>query len=181
MKVVLAALNHLVEDNNTSDKSNLYKALLRYKNGSSSRPLNPDDVKKELYKREKERILKMKVNKNSRLFHFSYTSSMDPKKLDDQERRFRKTQQDAQDFFLSLKENRLHFPDVFELFKFTSVEYTVCRQCGGESRSGIEAKECIYLLSLPTDNKTMAQLIHCLLYTSPSPRDKRQSRMPSSA
>ena len=25
------------------------------------------------------------------------------------------------------------------------------------------------------------QLFHCLLYTSPSPRDKRQSRMPSSA
>ena len=24
-------------------------------------------------------------------------------------------------------------------------------------------------------------LVHCLLYTSPSPRDKRQSRMPSSA
>ena len=26
-----------------------------------------------------------------------------------------------------------------------------------------------------------AQIIYCLLYTSPSPRDKRQSRMPSSA
>ena len=26
-----------------------------------------------------------------------------------------------------------------------------------------------------------AQLLPCLLYTSPSPRDKRQSRMPSSA
>ena len=26
-----------------------------------------------------------------------------------------------------------------------------------------------------------AQFSHCLLYTSPSPRDKRQSRMPSSA
>ena len=25
------------------------------------------------------------------------------------------------------------------------------------------------------------QLVRCLLYTSPSPRDKRQSRMPSSA
>ena len=25
------------------------------------------------------------------------------------------------------------------------------------------------------------QLVYCLLYTSPSPRDKRQSRMPSSA
>ena len=28
---------------------------------------------------------------------------------------------------------------------------------------------------------TTAQCVHCLLYTSPSPRDKRQSRMPSSA
>ena len=27
----------------------------------------------------------------------------------------------------------------------------------------------------------MLQLVICLLYTSPSPRDKRQSRMPSSA
>ena len=32
-----------------------------------------------------------------------------------------------------------------------------------------------YLPNLYKDNKT------CLLYTSPSPRDKRQSRMPSSA
>ena len=28
---------------------------------------------------------------------------------------------------------------------------------------------------------SLAQVQHCLLYTSPSPRDKRQSRMPSSA
>ena len=28
---------------------------------------------------------------------------------------------------------------------------------------------------------TATQLVVCLLYTSPSPRDKRQSRMPSSA
>ena len=30
-------------------------------------------------------------------------------------------------------------------------------------------------------NIALAQGINCLLYTSPSPRDKRQSRMPSSA
>ena len=29
--------------------------------------------------------------------------------------------------------------------------------------------------------KTMQSIKACLLYTSPSPRDKRQSRMPSSA
>ena len=29
--------------------------------------------------------------------------------------------------------------------------------------------------------KLQTELVNCLLYTSPSPRDKRQSRMPSSA
>ena len=32
-----------------------------------------------------------------------------------------------------------------------------------------------------TSNNTMAKDYHCLLYTSPSPRDQRGSRMPSSA
>ena len=32
-----------------------------------------------------------------------------------------------------------------------------------------------------TDYSGQALVIACLLYTSPSPRDKRQSRMPSSA
>ena len=37
-----------------------------------------------------------------------------------------------------------------------------------------------YLVRYPTyDEDTLAVI--CLLYTSPSPRDKRQSRMPSSA
>ena len=33
----------------------------------------------------------------------------------------------------------------------------------------------------PKDYNNLASYISCLLYTSPSPRDKRQSRMPSSA
>ena len=33
----------------------------------------------------------------------------------------------------------------------------------------------------PIYSSTTAHMITCLLYTSPSPRDKRQSRMPSSA
>ena len=40
-----------------------------------------------------------------------------------------------------------------------------------------------YIRELVKENKitTHYQYISCLLYTSPSPRDKRQSRMPSSA
>ena len=34
---------------------------------------------------------------------------------------------------------------------------------------------------LDTDDERLALACNCLLYTSPSPRDKRQSRMPSSA
>ena len=37
------------------------------------------------------------------------------------------------------------------------------------------------LASAPKDNYSIRTLSSCLLYTSPSPRDKRQSRMPSSA
>ena len=38
------------------------------------------------------------------------------------------------------------------------------------------------VISLPEmDHDGRRQLIHCLLYTSPSPRDQRGSRMPSSA
>ena len=37
-----------------------------------------------------------------------------------------------------------------------------------------------YLVYGPTDTQE-GVVEHCLLYTSPSPRDKRQSRMPSSA
>ena len=37
------------------------------------------------------------------------------------------------------------------------------------------------LIQLNKDNIFDIEFIYCLLYTSPSPRDKRQSRMPSSA
>ena len=44
----------------------------------------------------------------------------------------------------------------------------------------LEAHSCIDFRFLPETSKTKL-IFGCLLYTSPSPRDKRQSRMPSSA
>ena len=37
------------------------------------------------------------------------------------------------------------------------------------------------IAALPADERGLYENEPCLLYTSPSPRDKRQSRMPSSA
>ena len=38
-----------------------------------------------------------------------------------------------------------------------------------------------YAISYKANDPKTAYITNCLLYTSPSPRDKRQSRMPSSA
>ena len=51
-----------------------------------------------------------------------------------------------------------------------------------EELDGMEAREFGEKLCVKTGTDwATAQLKDCLLYTSPSPRDKRQSRMPSSA
>ena len=49
------------------------------------------------------------------------------------------------------------------------------------SMAHITMLESIGLLTAGELEMLLAELKNCLLYTSPSPRDKRQSRMPSSA
>ena len=44
-----------------------------------------------------------------------------------------------------------------------------------------EYEDAIVFLASNSSSYMTGQSIICLLYTSPSPRDKRQSRMPSSA
>ena len=50
----------------------------------------------------------------------------------------------------------------------SGLQYPCCDRWGGQ-------------FSSPNNTFTVSQSTDCLLYTSPSPRDKRQSRMPSSA
>ena len=46
---------------------------------------------------------------------------------------------------------------------------------------GSFSDQCLVLNFPGSNSYTGEHVIDCLLYTSPSPRDKRQSRMPSSA
>ena len=39
----------------------------------------------------------------------------------------------------------------------------------------------LFMIKVRIGKETFCKNFNCLLYTSPSPRDKRQSRMPSSA
>ena len=52
---------------------------------------------------------------------------------------------------------------------------------GFEEQQVLVKQEGERLEVIPATYKTVEDKIICLLYTSPSPRDKRQSRMPSSA
>ena len=54
---------------------------------------------------------------------------------------------------------------------------------GGDLQAYINSVHSIGILTSQEEKKLAEDLYYrnCLLYTSPSPRDKRQSRMPSSA
>ena len=44
-----------------------------------------------------------------------------------------------------------------------------------------DVRIAVIIMVIPNLLTNIGQLYHCLLYTSPSPRDMRRSRMPSSA
>ena len=50
--------------------------------------------------------------------------------------------------------------------------------CVEESISDVS---CVWVSEEKSDTDRVVLYLHCLLYTSPSPRDQRGSRMPSSA
>ena len=61
-------------------------------------------------------------------------------------------------------------------------ETIAAAQGDGTSADGLRAAVSAFILRRPDARVQYgAQLISCLLYTSPSPRDRQKSRMPSSA
>ena len=58
-------------------------------------------------------------------------------------------------------------------------QYTI--SLTGVYGEGVSVQVDIVLNNIDTERSDFGDLQACLLYTSPSPRDKRQSRMPSSA
>ena len=60
-------------------------------------------------------------------------------------------------------------------FSFTQVEETIRNELGSKFN------EIDQIICDPVGSASLAQVHSCLLYTSPSPRDRTRSRMPSSA
>ena len=89
---------------------------------------------------------------------------------------------------MSLRRPAKNQPEIFE-FSSSSLEEAnkiVSKYPKGKQQSAVMA--LLYIAQKQNDNwiplaamKYIAKFLDCLLYTSPSPRDSRRSRMPSSA
>ena len=68
-----------------------------------------------------------------------------------------------------------------EIFRVEDSLYRMCRSYGFV-RSDVYASQINIQMTVETpEGEIITQIRYCLLYTSPSPRDRQKSRMPSSA
>ena len=72
-------------------------------------------------------------------------------------------------------------PSIREI-KIRNIEHAIEQAELMIKESKMSQEELIFLKRKISDSRQDLEILYfCLLYTSPSPRDKRQSRMPSSA
>ena len=94
-----------------------------------------------------------------RLFHFANTTSVNADELDFQLNQ--RGQQDCKDFFVCIGENKEHWLDIFNLFKFSLDSYTLCSNCNQISRpeSRVNNEQNIFLLSCPMSPQKLSNLL----------------------
>ena len=136
----------------------LYEELLYLKDKDPLTAHDPKRIKKELFRKEKDRILTDRIPQNARLFHFSETISLDSRDLEFEAKNLEHRQQDAKDFFVSLEANLDEWFDVYSLFKYLPFTYTECRECGFTSHQAHPNtyKSAIFL-DIPQGGLSMAE------------------------
>merc|ERR1711867_146066 len=73
-------------------------------------------------------------------------------------------QQDCREFFYCINENRESWPDVFNLFKVSTLSETECCNCGNISRQEVSANErTLISLPCPTSTVNMKDYLECQL------------------
>ena len=136
--------------------SYLYEELLYLKDKDRLTAHDPRRIKKELFRKEKDRILDGELCKDDRLFHFSETTSLDSRDLEFEAKSLEYRQQDAKDFFVSLDANLHEWHDVYSLFKFKLHVYTECRECGFPSIQENVNYRVVSHLDIPPTGSSMA-------------------------
>ena len=157
LQTMLAVLDHL--DVLDYSGSTFWELLLWYKGMDTNTPINPQEIKELLYSRERQRIIERNVSPQFRLFHFANTTSIVPDEIDLQLNQG--GQQDCKDFFICIEENKEHWRDIYNFFKFSYHNYTVCTQCHQTSRQDNSSKNehIIFQVNCPANHMKLSSLI----------------------
>lgn len=119
---------------------------------------DPKNIKREIFTKEKERIMAEEMHPESRLFHYYKTKSLVNRDLELEAQQFLYKQQDSKDFFLSLEGNAHKWYDVYLLFKYTPHSYSECRECGHlTQQENVHSMKLVVDLDIPPQGHTMAQ------------------------
>ena len=156
LQSMLAILDHSDDVNYAG--STFWELLLWYKGMDTNTPINPQEIKELLYSRERQRIIERNVSPQFRLFQFAHTTTTDPDELDLQLNQ--RGQQDCKDFFICMEENKEHWQDIYNLFKFSYFNYTVCTNCHQTSRPDTSTQEhIIFQINCPANPLKLSSLI----------------------
>ena len=125
LQLTLTAMEHLDICQETG--SPLWKQLISLLKEGKSPSLDPLPIRDILIRREKQRILEKKIAPVNRLFDLGLAEIFqDSNLLIEANRQKQIGQQDCKDFFICLSENLEHWPDVYGLFAFQSISFTMC-------------------------------------------------------
>ena len=129
LQLVLTAIDHL--EDITEFGSDLWNQLIWLQGKDPSVDLDPTDIKNEIIKTEQQRIIEANIPHSNMLFDLGNLPIMYEGGSSSVNRI---GQQDCQDFFLCLDENRELWSDVFNLFKVNTLSMTECVSCENVSK-----------------------------------------------
>ena len=135
LQLVLTAMDHL--ENIAEFGSDLWNQLIWLQGKDPSVVLDPTDIKNVIITTERQRLIKGNLPPSNMLFDLGNLPLMYGEEHSSVNRI---GQQDCQDFFLCLDENRLLWYDIFNLFKVNTLSMTECVSCGNVSKQEVSSK-----------------------------------------
>ena len=157
MQLTITALDHT--DEVPSNGSILWELLISYKLEDTEQILNPLNVRNILIEKERERISAYNILPENRLFHFAGTNTKSSRQLKLMSESSRIGQQDCKDFFICLQENKNNWMDVFNLFRFSTIESTRCTYCDSVQGDFIPISRSFLQVNPPSENMKMSDYI----------------------
>ena len=157
MQLALAALDHSNEL--SPDGSLLWETLISFRSKDFDQIINPLEVRDIMIEKELQRILMEKTAPENRLFHFAGSTTNNQRGLKQLYEASRLGQQDCKDFFIGLQENKQHWMDVYELFKFSAASKTRCGICRMDQQADTSTSHSFLMFESPEQNLTLSEYL----------------------